>query len=75
MHAFKDKLLHTGPGNVGCKHIFLQDVVPRVHQYRLPITVVDLQCQVRVGHKRENFNMSYYNAYYNIATVLKWIVF
>jgi hypothetical protein len=75
MHAFKDKLLHTGPGNVGCKHIFLQDVVPECINIGFPTTVVDLQCQVRVGHKRENFNISYYNAYYNIATVLKWTVF
>jgi hypothetical protein len=30
-------------------------------------SVADLQCQVRVGHKRENFNTSYYSA----ATVPK----
>jgi hypothetical protein len=32
--------------------------------------VADLQCQVRVGHKKENFNANCYSAYYSIATVL-----
>jgi hypothetical protein len=33
-------------------------------------SVADLQCQARVGHKRENFNASYYSAYCSAATVL-----
>jgi hypothetical protein len=33
-------------------------------------TVADLQCQVKVGQKRENFNASGYRAYYNTTTVL-----
>jgi hypothetical protein len=31
--------------------------------------VTDLQCQVRVGHKRENFNADCYIAYYNTTTL------
>jgi hypothetical protein len=38
-------------------------------------SVTDLQCQARVGHKRENFNASCYSAYYHAATVLKRIIF
>jgi hypothetical protein len=34
------------------------------------VAVADLQCQVRVGHKRENFNTNCYIDYYSVATVL-----
>jgi hypothetical protein len=38
-------------------------------------TVADLQCQVKVTHKRENFNASYDSTYYSTITVLKYTVF
>jgi hypothetical protein len=36
--------------------------------------MADLQSQVRVGHKRENFNVSHYSAYYSTATVLNGLL-
>jgi hypothetical protein len=34
-------------------------------------TVTDLQCHVRVDHKKGNFNVNWYNDYYSITVVLK----
>jgi hypothetical protein len=43
--------------------------------HHMPTVVADLQCEVRVGHKRENLNAGCYSVCYSIAAMLKWDVF
>jgi hypothetical protein len=51
------------------RHLLLLQCVSIVLD-RLHHAMTDLQCQVRVGQKRENFNVNCYGAYYSTAIVL-----